>query len=932
MRTFWLFSLALLLPSLLCGQGASHDAERVLQNFLRQLPHLQRDSLDLAQAQLRRVLPRVSDPHWRIRAYLAIGDYFGDGMLQFDSAHTYYQKAFALIASNPDSSLRAQVLIKSASNCYRMAQLSTAYDYGLEALALARQLSDRHMEAQTLSTLASIMIGHVGEPQKALAYQQEAQEIYAALRDTQALMFGYIKIASAQSDIYGADEALRTMENALRLLSTATPRRNYAEVQYWTAYFLLEKKEYERALKILQETMPIYEALGDRSRIMHVLMDLSNIEMAQGRPAKAIEHCQRILNTPTLNPGFYERSGAHRLMYQAYKMQGKMGEALRHHEAYFAIEDSLRWMNKDRDIAALEIQFQTQEKASQLKQQELALELSQHREHNTLIGLFAALAALGGVVFAWLRLRRASRRLAEQNEVIRRQKEVLQQADELKSRFFANVSHELRTPIALMLGPVEQALQENGLNLRGRQLLEIAQRNGQHLRELVDQLLELNRLESTEHTTAQTPTEVSAFLREINAAFQSVAEMKQVTLTFDNRLPDALVVELDRTQLRRAVGNLLSNALKFTPTGGSVSLMAEAEGQWLRLEVADTGPGIHPDDLEHIFERYYQSTKSDLKAEGGFGIGLALVRESAKMMSGSVSAASTMGQGSIFTLNLPLRESRPSAPAPLSADAPPQTLPAPSAHEAPLVLLVEDNADLREYIRLILPPQAYRLTLAENGRVALNLLQATSKNAWPVLPEIIIADLMMPEMDGFELLSHLKSDVRYAGIPVLVLTARADAPTELHALRIGVDDYLIKPFDTAELLSRMEHLLSNYRERQKTSATGAGKNVPGDDAWFSRLEMVALERIGDPNFNLDMLSEGLSLSARQLQRRLKAATGLTATQYLQELRLQQARRLIESGQMRSVKALCEALGLRDTKYFSRAFKKRFGRLPSAYMS
>jgi signal transduction histidine kinase/AraC-like DNA-binding protein len=930
MRIVWIFSFALLLPSLLCGQGVSHDAERVLQNFLRQLPHLQRDSFGLAHAHLRRVLPSVSDPHWRIRAYAAIGDYFGDGLFQFDSSQVYYQKSFGLLAADPDSSLRAQMLIKLASNCYRMAQLSTAHNYGLEALALARQLGNRGIEAQALSTLAAIMIGYVEEPQKALAYQQEAQQIYASLRDTQALMFGYIKIASAQSDIYGADEALRTMENALRLLSTATPRKHYAEVQYWTAYFLLQKKEYDRALEMLEKTMPIYESLNDQGRIMHVLLDFGTIELAKGRPAKAIEHCQRILNTPALSPGFYERSGANRLLYEAYKMQGDANKALYYHEAYFAVEDSLRRMNKDKDIAALEMQFHTKENESQLKQQELALALSQDRQRNTLIGLFAALAMLGIVAFAWLRVRRASRRLAEQNEVIRRQKEVLQQADELKSRFFANVSHELRTPVALMLGPVEQALQENGLGPRKRRFLEMAQRNGQHLLALINQLLELNRLESAASALNETPTPVAAFFSEILERFGPAAEAKRVALNAEQTVGEGVWADLDRPKLNVVVGNLLSNAIKFTPEGGTVILAASSDGAWLHLEVRDTGAGISPEDLPHIFERYYQSKRAGLKAEGGFGIGLSLVQESLKAMGGSVSVRSAVGQGSVFDVALPLKKSGMAADAAAAALGGESSAASPKTQHRPQVLLAEDNPDLREFIRMLLPTEAYELQLAENGRAALTMLETAQRK--PPLPDLLITDLMMPEMDGFELLQRLKADTRWAGIPVLVLTARTDAHAELQALRIGVDDYLIKPFDTSELLSRMEHLLRYCRERQKTAEASTEKTELADNAWLSRLEAVALERIGEPKFNLDTLSEALGLSARQLQRRLKAATGLTATQYLQELRLRRARQVLEMGQAQSVKSLCETVGLRDVKYFSQEFKKRFGKPPSAYLS
>jgi YesN/AraC family two-component response regulator len=297
-----------------------------------------------------------------------------------------------------------------------------------------------------------------------------------------------------------------------------------------------------------------------------------------------------------------------------------------------------------------------------------------------------------------------------------------------------------------------------------------------------------------------------------------------------------------------------------------------------------------------------------------------------KAMSGNVSASSAMGQGSVFSITLPLKKSAmaaEAAAAPLESQG---KAALPKGHHLTRVLLAEDNADLRDFIRLVLPAEVYELQLAENGRATLALLEAAQQQSQ--LPDLIITDLMMPEMDGLELIHFLKTNEVYQSIPIIVLTARANAHAEFQALRIGVDDYLIKPFGVDELLTRMDHLLYSYRQRQ---ASQEGM-VYVENAWLALLEQTAVAQIGEPNFSLETLSESLNLSVRQLQRRLKAATGLTATQYLQELRLQQARRLIESGQTSSVKALCEALGLRDTKYFSRAFKKRFGRLPSAHMS
>lgn len=568
--------------------------------------------------------------------------------------------------------------------------------------------------------------------------------------------------------------------------------------------------------------------------------------------------------------------------------------------------------------------------------------------------LILALIATGSGIYGYIRWRdrnlifeqkRLEAQVAKATERIEKQAQELRHLDEIKSRFFANVSHELRTPLTLLLGPLGSILHRNKQDPQDATLLQLAQMHGRQLLQLVNQILDLSKLESGKLELQEKPTILYPLLRRIVAAFESHAERKGIQFEFQYKAGQNLRIRLDALKFETILNNLLSNALKFTSEGGTITVIAENLAHSIRVSVYDTGRGIHPDDLPLIFDRFYQSAQPDAPTEGGTGIGLALCSELVALMGGTIRAESAgPGHGSRFFVELPLCEvlgaaghsDEITAFEPALDMSPVLNQEQPSATSEPgVVLLVEDNDSLRDYVKMILSKK-HQVVTASNGQSALDALKEN-------LPDLIVSDIMMPVMDGFQLLERLKQDPAFRQIPVIMLTARADMQDKLRALRIGVDDYLLKPFEEEELMVRIEALLKRSRERRQWLRQSEETAEPelqepvsdtitaGEAAWLEELEQLVAAEAQNDQLSVTWVADRLHLSERQFQRRLKKLTGLSPNDYLTEVRLQEARRLLEQGLVRSVKELAWKMNFRQEKYFSQIFRERFGKSPSDLM-
>jgi|GEM_PF-802412 len=518
----------------------------------------------------------------------------------------------------------------------------------------------------------------------------------------------------------------------------------------------------------------------------------------------------------------------------------------------------------------------------------------------------------------------------------------LQEIDQLKTRFFTNISHELRTPLTLILGPLEQLLHkpEAAPLIEEHQLMY---RHGQRLLGLLNQLLDIARLEAGQLRLQACPTDLADFVRVRVAAFDSLASSRGIGLAV--RAPSQLTAYIDRDQLEKVLTNLLGNALKFTPSGGQVAVeLAESEGQ-ARLTVVDTGCGIPAAHLPLIFDRFHQVDDSMSRRHEGSGIGLALVKELVELHQGTVGVASVVGRGTTFTVLLPLGSAhlRPEEVVPAPADVAlneelerdnEESSPANSSlaeGEAPdgrpLVLVVDDQADMRAYVASCLGGD-YRLATATEGNEGMAL-------ALDLGPDLVLSDVMMPGLDGLELCRRLKSDERTSHIPVVLLTARASDQGKLEGLELGADDYLTKPFRPRELQARVRNLIQQrqqLRQRFGREVTLQPRDISitsADEAFLTKALAVAEQHLAEPEFDVEAFAAALAMSRIQLYRKLKALTDQPPTEFVRTLRLRRAGQLL-AAQAGNVADVAYMVGFNNLSYFSKCFREMYGHVPSEH--
>ncbi|MEN0051441.1 MAG: ATP-binding protein, partial [Bacteroidota bacterium] len=565
------------------------------------------------------------------------------------------------------------------------------------------------------------------------------------------------------------------------------------------------------------------------------------------------------------------------------------------------------------------------------------------------LALVSALFIFGAVQFYYWRIKRLKEReqrlkllvaartaqIQKDKNTIEEQAIQLKELDELKSKFFANISHELRTPLTLILAPLSNLLKTNAFSNKQHTQLLLMQQNGQKLLKRINELLDISRIDANKLEVQNQPVFLYPFLKTLLSTFESSANLKNIQLQFDYQLDEEIQLSLDEDKLEKIVMNYLSNALKFTSKNGTISLSVKKEQQKLQLSVTDTGIGIPEKDLPKIFDRFYQVDNSPQ----GTGIGLSLSKELAKVMQGRVWVTSIMNTGSTFHLELPFvetfavkkAEEKEAIVAPIIEQQANTTQP----HQK-TILVAEDNPDLRAFLKLILEAK-YNVVAVENGKVALELLEnpSLSEAAMSHSFSAIISDIMMPEMDGIELLTRLKASDDLRHLPVILLTARKSLNVKIDALRIGVDDYLTKPFKSEELLARVNNLIQNVEQRiaqLPNKATNRPKAVSiADTNWLKEVEGIILENVENGDFTLNQLAETLHITARTLQTKIKHITGKTPKQYQRDLQMHVARQKIKSGTVQTIAELGYQLGFDNPYYFAKLYKQYYGVTPKEDM-
>jgi len=516
----------------------------------------------------------------------------------------------------------------------------------------------------------------------------------------------------------------------------------------------------------------------------------------------------------------------------------------------------------------------------------------------------------------------------QERQEIRRMREL----DVMKIKFFTNVSHEFRTPLSLIISPAEDLMKRSD-DATNRGQFELIYRNAKRLLYLVNQLLDFRKLEVHELKFNSSTGNIIAFIQETVLTFSDLSERKNISLEFHTGIAHLEMV-FDCDKLERTLFNLLSNAFKFTPGGGHItvttSLRKEDEKDFLQIDIRDTGIGISKDKIGKIFERFFQSDLPKGIINQGSGIGLSIAHEFVKMHDGRLEVTSTPGQGSCFSVVIPA-VALPEAPESEHQEHTPQ-----EAGELPMLtpegkhkslLLVEDNDDFRFYLKDNLK-HSYVVYEARNGAEGWTQVFA-------VHPDLVISDIMMPEMNGIELCRKIKNDKRVSHIPVILLTARNDEAHRIEGFDLGAEEYISKPFSFEILEARIRNLIQRRDKSQKAfrktlDIKASELQITSLDTRFIENAVKCVEKnISAPDFSVEALGDDLGISRAYLYKKIMALTGKSPLEFIRTIRLQHAAQLLKKSQL-SVSEVAYKVGFNTPKYFAKYFKEEFGVLPSAY--
>lgn len=517
----------------------------------------------------------------------------------------------------------------------------------------------------------------------------------------------------------------------------------------------------------------------------------------------------------------------------------------------------------------------------------------------------------------------------------------LQELDLVKTELYTHITHEFRTPLSLIQGPVERAIQDQQYHL-GEKELNIIRNNCKRLLKLIQQILNLNRLEADAMELHPRYGDLVAALRFLVNTFSSFAKSLNIDLQFSAE-PEEILLDFDPECVSDILSNLLLNACKYTSAHGTVLVEIRKRDEKVYIAVKDTGRGIPPEEIDHIFDHFYrvrkfEETDRSEVFRSGTGIGLSTAKRLAELMEGELSVDSQLGIGSCFTLSIPIKDDYKHRPIedsnitpyvpqlPIETYSQDQT----TTPDSPQILVVDDNIEMANFIANCLPKH-FKITLAYDGNEGLKLAQET-------IPDLIVSDVMMPQIDGFQLTESLKKDIRTSHIPIILLTARSNFHDRLQGLKKGGEVYLTKPFHQQELLIQVENLLDNRRRLQQyyLSQSGLlqaplslGDRDQKEDKFLRKARTLIEERIADSSYSVDALAKDLHLSTSQLYRKMIALTGQSTSKFFRSVQLKNATALLQNSDL-NISEIAYQSGFNEPAYFSRVFTAKYGISPSQY--
>ncbi len=610
------------------------------------------------------------------------------------------------------------------------------------------------------------------------------------------------------------------------------------------------------------------------------------------------------------------------------ELNNKLGyykKAAAYYEEYIQLNDSLQQLSVATDFAKLELKFEMEnEKKINLEKEEIAK--VSIKKQKAIRNLFILLCLFLFVIIYLLFRNNKNKRKADRK---------LYEAEMLKLRFFTNISHEIRTPLTLLISPLER-IHDMIKKVGDDSLVVLMLRNAEKLKNLINQLLDISKIDQESIKLNLSKHDFNSLFRTTTSMFHSLAEDKGIDFRVEEEQED-LIFSYDKERIEHIINNVLSNAFKFTPKGGKITVKTLKQNEHLIISIKDNGIGIPATDIDKIFNRFYQTDLSISAKYEGTGLGLSIVKEYVELHKGSVSVISELNNGSEFVIKLPLfiqNHELANKTATINKIGPElfelakdHTENTTTDLEKNTILIVEDNKDLRRYLTTIFCNR-YHILEAANGEIGEQIAIAE-------YPDIIISDVMMPVCDGYKFTESIKSNIETSHIPIILLTAKTNRDDKIIGLNKGADDFILKPFDEKELILKVSNIISTrkkFREKFKKNITVNPSEVYAnsiDEQLLIDITTVIEENISNSEFTIEQLCQEIGLSKRNLHRKLKALTDLTPNHFIRLIRLKRAAQLL-SKKTGSVSEIAYQTGFDNLSYFTKRFKEAFHKLPSEY--
>lgn len=798
-----------------------------------------------------------------------------------------------------------------------------ALNYFLEALDLI-DTNHEELKARIYNEMG-LLYRSINQFEKALEYFKEMSALKRKFKDPKVYR-SYMNIGLIHLDQNQYDSAIKYFELSYQGMDKEQELFGISLYNNNMGSAYSDMGQFKKAQPYAQRAIDYKKILGNKNRLANSynLMSFIQLGLSDYKSAeKYAEMSLSLLDTTTVNNVRYN---ALRYLVESRVRQKDTTDVVDLVYQMIDVRNTIHDQQKTAAFSEMSAKFDLEKKETELLQKNLALEVAegqiQKQEilRNSLLAVIFLAIIIVGLIYRNQRLK------SKANAELEKKNEEIEALNEAKSRWFVNVSHELRTPLTLVKGPLINAVESEKVNPLVKENLMLAQRNLDNLENLVNEILDLSKMESGKMWLNSSKVDVTKLVRESMAAFDSMA--KELKITFQSSVQEGVYMQVDYEKLYKVLTNLISNAFKFTHEDGTVTVSLQTLEKNVLLSVSDTGEGIPDEDIPHIFDRFYQSVNEKKSRQGGTGIGLALSREIAYLHSGDVTVSSEVDKGSIFTLDLPSsllvdRTDHTDLKQFLEPTEVEELIVFSGFNEGkPSLLLVDDNNDMRSFIKGFMESD-YHITEARDGLDAIEKMKIMT-------PDIILSDIMMPRMDGIDLIKKIKEDDKWRKIPLIALTALAKESDKIYTLQIGVDDYLVKPFNPKELKVRAFNLINNSIER-KNASQEEKVFLSHEDELLMKLQREVEDNLSQSNFNVSRLADVAAMSERQLYRTVKQISGLTPSQFVREIRLKKAMLYIEQNRFATISELSHAVGFEYPGYFTSVFEKRFGSKPAEYM-